>query len=79
MQRQQLHHEVPFAGHPHGPRHHSQQPIAPYTTNGFVAINGDAHPVHMQKMHSTGAHELGKSAKLGPEQAMKREGVPQAS
>ncbi|KAK3953169.1 Sds3-like-domain-containing protein [Pseudoneurospora amorphoporcata] len=79
MQRQQLHHEVPFAGPPSGPRHHSQQPMAPYTTNGFVAVNGDGHPVHMQKGHASGAHEPVKSGKLGPEQAMKREGVPQAS
>lgn len=79
IQRQQLHHEVPFAGAPSGPRHHSQQPMGPYATNGFVAVNGDAHPVHIQKGHAAGAHEPVKGAKLGPEQAMKRVGVPQAS
>ncbi|KAL0474577.1 Sds3-like domain-containing protein [Neurospora intermedia] len=78
MQRQQLHHEAPFAEPPSGPRHHTQQPMAPYTTNGFVAVNGDGPPVHLHKGHASGAHEPVKSAKLGPEQ-MKREGVPQAS
>jgi len=79
MQRQQLHHEVPFAGPPSGSRHHSQQPTGPYTTNGFVAVNGDAHPIHIQKGHASGTHEPVKGAKIGPEQAMKREGVSQAS